>query len=76
MGELGQLSEQDTDRALSKREREVLAFLAGGWTQRDAATVLAITERTIQHHVAQARFKLGCRTRVETVVKAVRLGLI
>ncbi len=76
MVEFRQSVERDMDPALSEREREVLSFLAGGATQRDTAAALAITERTIQHHVAQARLKLGCRTRVETVVKAVRLGLI
>lgn len=61
---------------LTDRECEVLAQLAGGKTHAEAAQALNITERTILHHVAQARTKLGCKTRVETVVRAVKLKLI
>lgn len=61
---------------LTDREREVLACLADGMTNPQTALHLGITERTVLHHVAGARAKLGCKTRVEAVVKAVRLGMI
>nr|WP_276562381.1 LuxR C-terminal-related transcriptional regulator [Hoeflea prorocentri] len=61
---------------LSHRECEVLTCLADGKNHAQAADTLNIAERTILYHVASARTKLGCRTRVETVAKAIRLGLI
>lgn len=61
---------------LTSRELEVLKCLSQGDTNVQAAESLGIKERTVLHHVAQARQKLDCNTRVETVSRAIRVGLI
>ena len=49
---------------LSPREAEVLRHLAGGATNREIATTLGISERTVDRHVSNIYTKLAVSTRV------------
>ena len=53
------------DSLLSARERDVLRLLAEGMTDRDIATALAISPRTVESHVSSVLRKLGVRNRAE-----------
>ncbi len=61
---------------LSEREREVLALIARGCTNREIATRLVISEKTAGHHVSHILDKLGMSRRSEAAVYAVRKGLV
>lgn len=61
--------------ALTRRETEVLALLARGWSNRGIAEHLCISEVTVRTHVSHLLDKLGARNRVEAVLQALRLGL-
>jgi DNA-binding CsgD family transcriptional regulator len=50
---------------LTDREREVLALVADGRTNRDIADALYIEARTVEKHVEHIRMKLGARSRAE-----------
>jgi DNA-binding NarL/FixJ family response regulator len=50
---------------LSAREHEVLRLLADGLTDREIATALAISPRTVESHVSSVLRKLGVRNRAE-----------
>jgi DNA-binding NarL/FixJ family response regulator len=50
---------------LSVREKEVLRLLAEGMTDREIATGLAISPRTVESHVSSVLRKLGVRNRAE-----------
>jgi DNA-binding NarL/FixJ family response regulator len=50
---------------LSAREQEVLRLLAEGLTDREIATGLAISPRTVESHVSSLLRKLGVRNRAE-----------
>lgn len=50
---------------LSTREREVLHLLADGLTDREIATALSISPRTVESHVSSLLRKLGVRNRAE-----------
>ena len=61
---------------LSARETEVLRLLAAGLTTGDVAGRLAITEKTVRHHVEHVFDKLGVSTRAGAVVAAMGQGLL
>ncbi len=61
--------------ALTTREREVLALVATGQTNRRIAEALFISESTAGVHVSNILGKLGVTSRTEAAAVAVRLGL-
>jgi DNA-binding CsgD family transcriptional regulator len=61
---------------LSPREREVLNILTEGRTDRDIATRLFISERTVHVHVRRILSKLGVSSRTEAAGMAIRQGLV
>jgi len=62
--------------ALSEREIEILRWVAEGFTNRQIAARLTITERTINFHLNNAMAKLEVRNRTAAAVRAVTLGII
>ncbi len=60
---------------LTNREREVLALLADGRTNRQIADVLYISDKTASVHVSNILTKLGVANRGEAAALAHRLGL-
>ncbi len=60
---------------LSPREREVLALLAEGRTNREIGDRLFISQKTVGVHVGNILAKLGVSGRVEAATVAIRLGL-
>jgi DNA-binding NarL/FixJ family response regulator len=62
--------------ALSPREREVLALLIEGASNKEIARALALSVHTVKFHIAALTEKLGARSRVEAVAIAIRSGLV
>ncbi len=60
---------------LSKREREVLALIASGRTNREIATALYLSPHTVKEHASSLYRKLGVKNRAEATRRAERLGL-
>ena len=60
---------------LSHREREVLALIAQGRTNREIGDRLFISQKTVGVHVGNILSKLGVSGRVEAAAVAIRLGL-
>lgn len=61
---------------LSPRESEVVKLVAEGFTSREIAETLSISEKTVERHRANILEKLGMRDRVELTRYAIRRGLI
>ena len=61
---------------LTERELEVLRQLAKGRQNKEIATELWISERTVKFHVSSIQGKLGAGNRTEAVVIAAKQGLI
>ena len=68
----------DADPAvrLSARELDVLALVALGCSNREAAGRLSLRPETVKSYLAAAMAKLDAHTRLEAVVTARRLGLL
>lgn len=61
--------------SLTPREREVLALLAGGLTNREIARRLVISAKTAEIHVGNILGKLGLKSRAQAAALAARHGL-
>ena len=73
------LRERKTDdapvEALTEREREVIALLGRGASNKEIASQLFITERTARTHVSNILGKLGLASRTQAALYAVDRGL-
>jgi DNA-binding NarL/FixJ family response regulator len=61
---------------LSNREREVLALVASGATNREIASTLVLTENTIKVHLRNILSKLNLRNRQQAAAYAAQEGVI
>lgn len=66
----------DSDVHLTPRELDVLAQVAMGCTNAEAAERLSLRPETVKSYLRSAAAKLGAHTRIESVSKARRLGLL
>ena len=79
MDQLAKLVASEQDRALdaiSGREQEVLALVARGYTNRQIAEQLVISENTARNHVSRILDKLGLSRRSEAAAFAAQHGLV
>lgn len=60
---------------LTQRERQVLAALGRGLSNRDIAAELQLSESTVKMHLSALMAKLGASSRVQVLVRAHQLGL-
>jgi DNA-binding NarL/FixJ family response regulator len=61
-------------KRLSKREEEVLRFIALGFLTKEVATRLQISIKTVEAHKANAMTKMGMTSRIDIVRYAVLQG--
>jgi DNA-binding NarL/FixJ family response regulator len=61
---------------LTPREEEVVKLIAEAFTNAQIASILHLSEKTVESHRANVLRKLGMRDRVELVRYAIRRGLV
>ena len=61
---------------LTDREKTILRFLAGGYSNREISELLKISDGTVKNHISSVLSKLGVRDRTRAVLRAIDLGLI
>jgi len=61
---------------LTEREREILALLARGASNREISETLFIASGTVKNHLSNILGKLGVRDRTQAALKARELGLL
>ncbi|MBO0783551.1 MAG: response regulator transcription factor [Ktedonobacteraceae bacterium] len=69
-------SEQTPGEELTEREREVLALVARGYTNKQIAETLYMSEKTARNHVSHILEKLGLSRRSEAAAYAVEHRLV
>jgi len=60
---------------LTTRETDILQHLLKGWTNKEIATALRMSEQTVKEHIKHLLAKTGITTRTGIVMKAVLCGL-
>ncbi|WP_078504057.1 response regulator transcription factor [Streptomyces viridochromogenes] len=60
---------------LSDRELQVFLLLSHGYSNREIAALLGVTERTVKAHMAQILAKLGVESRLQAGLVAFAHGL-
>ncbi|MCB1033027.1 MAG: response regulator transcription factor [Acidobacteria bacterium] len=68
--------EQSEKRLLSRREVEILQYVARGRVNKEIASGLSLSSCTVKNHLANIFEKLGVHSRVEAVLAAQRLGYL
>lgn len=68
-------SKARSQRRITPRELEVLALVADGYSTKEIARALWITDETVRTHVRRLLERLGARTRAQAVAIAYRDGL-
>lgn len=68
--------EKNSVESLTDRELDVLRLAAKGYTNKAIGVQLAISDRTVQGHLAHIFSKLQANSRTEAVMRAVSLGWI
>ncbi len=66
---------QEPVAALTAREREIVALVAEGRSNRDVARHLVLSERTVETHVRNALMKLELANRTQLAAWATQVGL-
>jgi two-component system, NarL family, response regulator LiaR len=66
----------DSPEALTARETEVLRLVARGQANKEIATTLSISEKTVKTHVSNILDKLSVASRTQAALYAVRIGLV
>ncbi|MEW2115706.1 response regulator transcription factor [Streptomyces sp. NPDC005474] len=59
--------------SLSPRERDILALIGDGLTNREIGTKLYLSEKTVKNHISRLLAKLGVQRRVQAAVLASHL---
>lgn len=73
---VGEKADTDAPVVLSRREQEVLEFIARGFSYAEIARQQGITVHTVQTYIKKLYGKLAVHSRSEAVFEAHRLGLL
>lgn len=68
--------QRSNHQAVTERQLECLAWVQEGKSATDIGSILGISGRTVEGHLAKLCEHLGVRTRVQAVLKAQQLGLL
>jgi len=76
VGLVKETSERQTGGQLTSREIEILRLAARGMSNKDIATELFLSLRTVKAHLTNIFNKMGCGCRTDAIIKALTEGYI
>jgi LuxR family transcriptional regulator, activator of conjugal transfer of Ti plasmids len=62
--------------SLTRRQRACLSFASAGKSAKEVARIVGLKPRTVEHHIEEAKRRLGAHTLGHAIAKAVRERLI
>jgi DNA-binding NarL/FixJ family response regulator len=68
-------SSEKADPGLTRREIDILEFLAQGYSNREISRALFLSEKTVKAHLAAVFRKLGVSNRTKAAMAAVAMGI-
>ena len=66
----------DAGLRLTERERSILRLVAGGYSNKEIARSLHLSEGTVKNYMSDVLVKLDCRDRTHAVLKAITQRLL
>lgn len=66
----------DSKLRLTERERSILRLVAGGYSNKEIARSLHLSEGTVKNYMSELLVKLDCRDRTHAVLKAITQRLL
>ena len=66
----------DPGLRLTERERSILRLVAGGYSNKEIARSLHLSEGTVKNYMSEVLVKLDCRDRTHAVLKAITQRLL
>ena len=76
VGQAKETGEGQAGGQLTSREIEILRLAARGMSNKDIATVLFLSLRTVKAHLTNIFNKMGCGSRTDAIIKALTGGYI
>jgi len=73
---LREIRESEYREPLSQRERQVVYLVAKGFTNKEIASQLSLSVRTVERYSSSVMNKLGMHNRAELIAYAVRQGIV
>lgn len=61
---------------ITEREQSILRLVAGGYSNKEIARVLHLSEGTVKNYMSEILVKLDCRDRTHAVLKAITQKLL
>ncbi len=61
---------------LTPRERDILRLIAAGYSNREIASLLRMSEGAVKNHTSSILSKLGARDRTRAVLRGIERGLV
>lgn len=68
--------DQEKIDSLTGRELEILKLVARGHFNKDIASILSITERTVKNHLTSVFQKIDCVDRTQAAIFCIRNGVV
>lgn len=66
----------DHEREPTRREHEIITWVARGYTQKQIASIVHVTQRTVQAHLTNAYKKIGAQCATHAVALLLRDGIL
>jgi DNA-binding CsgD family transcriptional regulator len=76
LAEIGQSAQARPPDGLTRRQAEILGYVANGMTTKAIAETLVLSTGTVDRHIATVYSKLGLANRAQATAYALRHGLI